>query len=342
MLDDLKYIHTKDGADALGFAAKQPDQLLASFDCEALRGPFENAVFAGMGGSALWAMISQSWPGYCVPLEVWRRYDGPAYISNKTLFIASSYSGNTEETISAVEAAQKAGATIVVVARGGRLIEMAEANGYPYIQLPQTEQPRLGTFSGYKTLITIMNQANLIKTKQLEKTIADTAKGLKKVVSQWAPDVPTAKNPAKQLALEIAGTSPVIYAGTRMYPAAYKWKLAFNEAAKNVAWAGELPEFSHNEFTGWTSHPVDKPYSIIDLRSSYEHPRTTKRFELSERLLSGKRPHPHTVHAQGNSELEHMLYVCLFGDFVGIYVGLLNGVDPTKLELVDTMKDMLK
>jgi glucose/mannose-6-phosphate isomerase len=171
--------------------------------------------------------------------------------------------------------------------------------------------------------------------------LANTAQFLKHQIAAWLPDVPTAKNPAKQLALEVAGTSPVIYAGTNMFPAAYKWKINFNENAKNVAWCNEIPEFSHNEFIGWSSHPVEKPYSIIELRSTFEHPRIQKRFEVTERLLSGHRPHPHIVQAQGSSTLDHMLYSTVFGDFVSVYTALLNGLDPSPVDLIETMKRSL-
>lgn len=339
MLDDLKYIHAKDTADALGFAAKQSQQLTTTYDFTISKSyDIENVVFAGMGGSALWALMSLTWPGYSVPFEIWRRYDSPHYVSKKTLLIANSYSGTTEETLSAVDAAEEAGASIIAVARGGKLIDRAKKKAYPHIILPETPQPRLGTLSGFVSLITIMDILGFVKEKGFGQTLHAAQTFLEKEMKPWQPDIPTEKNYAKQLALEIAGTTPVIYGGPEMSPAAYKWKIGFNEAAKNVAWFGEIPEFSHNEFAGWTSHPIDKPYSIIDLRSSYEHPQVAKRFELTERLLSGKRPHPHSVDAKGTSKLEHMLYHALLGDFVSIYVALLNGQDPTQLDIVGKLK----
>ena len=143
---------------------------------------------------------------------------------------------------------------------------------------------------------------------------------------------------AKQLALQLAGKTPIIYSGSLMAPAAYKWKISVNENAKNTAWAGTLPEFNHNEFIGWSSHPVEKPFAVIDLLSSFEHPRTQKRFEVGDRLLSGLRPKSITVNAMGESPIEHLLYLVLFGDFVTLYLGLLNGVDPSPVELVEKFK----
>jgi glucose/mannose-6-phosphate isomerase len=341
MLDDLKYIHTKDAEDALGAASKQWQQLQTAYDMPKLNYNIENIVFAGMGGSALWANLSLSWPGHNLPFEIWRRYDGPSYMNSKTLLIISSYSGNTEETISALEAGEKAGAQIVVVASGGRLLEIAQEKDYPYLLLPKVSQPRFGALNGLKALVTILERTGMVAVEDCEEALHKAVEFLKIELANWTPEVPTINNPAKQLALEIAGTSPVIYAGSKMFPAAYKWKISFNENAKNVAWCNEIPEFSHNEFLGWTSHPVDKPYSVIELRSNFEHPRVLKRFSVTERLLSGRRPHPHVVEARGDTVLEHMLYCVAFGDFVSLYTALLNGIDPTPVDLIEKMKKAL-
>jgi glucose/mannose-6-phosphate isomerase len=116
MLDDLKYIHQRDAQDALGIAEKQWQQLQHHFEVPALTGDFNNIVYAGMGGSALAALMSQSWPGYKVPFEVCRSYTVPNYVNERTLFIACSYSGNTEETLEATKQAEARGAKVVVIA----------------------------------------------------------------------------------------------------------------------------------------------------------------------------------------------------------------------------------
>lgn len=341
MLDDLKYIHNKDASDALGIAAKQWQQLQTEYDLPELNFPIENIVFAGMGGSALAALLSLTWPGYSLPFEIWRRYDAPAYVSTKTLFIASSYSGNTEETLSALERAEKRGAHIVIIASGGKLAEIARTKGYPFAELPKASQPRFGALNSLKALVTILQRTGLIPTKEIDNALKNAVEYLKQEISRWLPDVPIAQNPAKQMALELVGTSPVVYGGPKMFPAAYKWKISFNENAKNVSWCNEIPEFSHNEFLGWTSHPVDKPYSVVDIRSSFEHDRVQKRFEVTERLLSGQRPAPNIVEAKGDTVLEHLLYSVVYGDFVSLYVALLNGLDPTPVDLIEKMKTAL-
>ena len=341
MLDDVKMIHERDAQDALGIAEKQWQQLQISFDLPAVEGPIENVVHAGMGGSALWALVSQSWPHYTVPFELCRDYDIPAYVGSNTLFIASSYSGNTEETLAALEQAEARGAKIAVITGGGKLTELAQTKGYPLALLPKFEQPRFALLAGFKALITLLERASLVSADDAEATIHQAGEFLKTVIETWKPTVPTKDNPAKQLAQELMGKAPVVYAGPKLFPAAYKWKISFNENAKNVAWCNQLPEFNHNEFNGWVSHPIDKPYAVVDLRSSLEHPRVQKRFEVTERLLSGKRPRTHVVQAQGETLLEQLVWTIAYGDFVSLYLALLNGLNPTPVEYVEKFKKAL-
>jgi glucose/mannose-6-phosphate isomerase len=341
MLDDLKYIHQRDAQDALGIAERQSAQLVHQFEKPAISGQFENVVYAGMGGSALAALLSRSWPGYKLPFEVSREYHIPAYVSGKTLFIAASYSGNTEETLSALAEAEGKGATIAIIAGGGKLEQIATQKNYPFVRLPKAEQPRYAVFFNLVALLTILEAGGLAIESEISSQLADAQTFLADAVKAWLPTVPEADNPAKKLAVELAGKSPVVYAGPLLGPIAYKWKISFNENAKNLAWWNEYPEFNHNEFIGWSSHPVQKPYAVIDLRSNLEHERVQKRFEVSERLLSGMRPAPHVVNAEGDSLLKQLVWTTAFGDFVTIYLALLNGVNPAPVELVEKFKKAL-
>lgn len=340
IIDDLKYIHQKDTQDALGIAEKQWQQLDHSFDIPKLSLAIENIVFTGMGGSALAARLSMTWPGYTVPFEIVRGYSLPKYISAKTLVIVSSYSGNTEETLSALQDAESAGAQIICIAAGGKLAEIAQEKGYPLAVLPHASQPRFAALYSFKAIVTILERVGLVQESVLNE-LTQSAQFLKNHLESWNPTHPATENIAKKLALDILGTSPVVYAGPLMAPAAYKWKISINENAKNVAWWNELPEFNHNEFLGWSSHPIEKPYSVIDLRSSYEHERIQKRFDLSAKLLSGRRPAPKTIEAQGNSVLEHLIYTTGLGDFVSLYLALLNGLNPTPVDLIEKFKKEL-
>jgi len=343
MLDDLKYIHEKDVADALGIAEKQGDQLRHVFSLpeDTSFGAIETIVYAGMGGSALAAQYVKTWPSLPVPFEIVRDYDIPAYINEHTLFIAASYSGNTEETLNAIAQAAAKGAQIAIIAGGGKLQEYATEHNSPFILLPKAAQPRYAVLYNLNALLVILQKAGFVDAETVHADLERAAAFLDTSTAAWAATVPTAQNPAKQLAQELMGKSVVVYGGPKMYPAAYKWKISFNENAKQVAWVGQLPEFNHNEFIGWSVQPVDKPYAVIDLRSSFEHPQVQKRFEVSAQLLSGMRPEPLVVQAQGDDTLEHMLWLVAFGDFVSLYLALLNGLNPEPVDLVEKFKKVL-
>jgi glucose/mannose-6-phosphate isomerase len=341
MLDDLAYIHKIDKSDALGIAIKEPDQLDYAFNLNLKTfSNIQNVVYAGMGGSALAASLSLSWPGYKLPFEVIRNYDLPAYVNGQTLCIIASYSGNTEETLSALTQAEQKRAQIVIIASGGKLKAQAEEKGYPIAVIPVAKQPRYAVFYNFKALYQIITSIG-VATNEDNEAINRAAEFLRGQVQLWKPDIPTKDNLAKQIALDALGKSVVIYGGPLLAPAAYKWKISFNENAKQVAWTGVYSEFNHNEFIGWSNQPVDKPYCIIDLRSQFEHPRISQRFVLSSKLLSGKRPSPIVVDASGNNLLEHLLYSVLLGDFVTLYCSIAAGTDPEPVDLVEKFKVML-
>lgn len=342
MLDDLKVIHERDPQDALGVAEKEPQQLTHEIE---LKGKLnfsdiDNIIVAGMGGSALAALMLHSWPSLTKPLEIVRDYDIPAYVNERTLFIASSYSGNTEETLSALAQAEAKDAQIAVIASGGKLQEIAEGKGYPFAHLPNIGQPRYAVLANFRALLLLFQAASLLEG-EVWPEVERVAQVAQLAVTDWRPDVPTSKNLAKQIALELIGKSIVVYAGPKLYPAAYKWKISFNENAKHVAWVNQFSEFNHNEFIGWTRQPVDKPYAVVELRSNLEHEQIQKRFEVSERLLSGLRPSPIVVKPEGQTVFEQIVWSALLGEFVSIYVALLNNVNPTPVDLIEKLKQEL-
>lgn len=340
MIDDLKYIHQRDSQDALGIAQKQSQQLLYDYAVADFEADIDNVVLAGMGGSALGALLTTTWPNHKVPFVICRDYDIPPFVGPRTLFIASSYSGNTEETLSALEQAESSGAVIAVISAGGKLGERAKQKEYPLAALPAGMQPRYAALYNFKAVISIL-QASGAYSKSIDDELSVAAAHIKAAMDDWRPDIASSKNRAKQIALDLIGKSPVIYASPAMFPAAYKWKISINENAKNVAWCNQIPEFNHNEFIGWSSHPIEKPYAVVDLRSSYDHERIQKRFDVSARMLSGKRPMPITIEAVGDSPLQHLLWLVALGDFVSLYMALLNGIDPTPVELIEKFKTTL-
>jgi glucose/mannose-6-phosphate isomerase len=344
MLDDLKMIHQRDAQDALGIAEKQWQQYLHDFGFSwTPPKTIYDVVVAGMGGSGLAAKAYKVTGGLQVPFEVVQDYDLPEHVHENTLLICSSYSGNTEETVSVFEEAlarkDYPRPMIVVVASGGKLLERAKAENLPYIELPTGYQPRFTFGYQYRALVEIFASTPL---KDAELPLLEAAaKILPKKIEKWLPTVPTKDNAAKKVALEVIGKSVVVYAGPKLAPVAYKWKISFNENAKQVAWNGQLPEFNHNEFIGWAKQPTQKPYAVIDLRSKLESPRVQKRFEVTERLLSGLRPSPLVVEAEGDNLLEQSLSTIALGDFVSIYTALLNGLNPTPVDLVEKLKILL-
>jgi len=345
MLDDLKYISRVDSDGALDITGQQTEQLAYNFPSSFYQlndrvGKISNVVYCAMGGSALAANLSLSWPGYTMPFEIVRHYILPEYVNQNTLCIISSYSGNTEETLSALSCAENKKANIIIVAGGGKLVEIAKAKQYPLVLLPDASQPRYGVFYNFKALITIGQKFQLFKDKKLE-LLTESLPFLREKTEQLQATVPVAKNLAKQIALDCLGKSVVIYAGPLMYPVAYKWKISFNENAKHIAWSNAYSEFNHNEFIGWSSQPVQKPYTVIDIRSNLEHPQIQKRFVLSERLLSGKRPAPIVVKAEGSNIVEQMLSTIILGDFVSIYTSIASNINPLPVDLVEKFKVML-
>lgn len=341
MLDDLKMIHQRDADDALGVAEKQWQQLNYDFGVKLppMAG-ITNIVVGGMGGSAWPALYLKSWPGTSVPLEVISNYNLPAYVDEHTLFISSSYSGNTEETLAALAEAEERGAKIAVMTAGGKLADIAKQKDHPLFMIPGGFQPRMSSFYFLAALIQILEPQKLVSAGSLEE-MHKTADWLKDQPAQWRPDVPTKDNATKQLAQELMGKSVVVYSGPKLFPAANKFKICLNENAKNVAWVNYYPEFNHNEFIGWSSHPVDKPYAVVEFRSNLEHERVQKRFIVSERLLSGKRPAPEVVVPVGDTLLQQLLWTSNFCDFTSLYLALLNGLNPTPVDLVEELKKQL-
>ncbi len=338
MLDDLKMIHDRDAHDALGVAEKQWQQLSHRYAVDLIRfGDIANIVVAGMGGSAFPASFLKSWPGTSVPLEIVRDYELPGYVNEQTLVVSSSYSGNTEETLSAIRDAETRGAQIAVIAAGGKLAAYADEKQYPVFTIPSGIQPRMSSFYFLAALVQLFEPLGLVPSGSAEE-LKTAGEWLKDQTASWRAEIPTDKNPAKQLAQELMGRSVVIYSGPKLFPAANKIKICCNENAKNVAWVNQYPEFNHNEFVGWTSHPVDKPYAVIEIRSNLEHERIQKRFEVSERLLSGKRPAPEVIVPQGETLLQQLLWTASFGDYATLYLALLNGIDPTPVDLVERLK----
>lgn len=345
MLDDLQVVAQRDSSDALGVAAAQWEQVAYNPDVqypEHDERKLQRVVVAGMGGSALAALIAKNWleTQTNVQIEVVRTYNLPHYVDENTLVICSSYSGNTEETVACLHEARERGAQIGVLAAGGVLADEAHRHQMAFVAMPSGLQPRMAMLYNLRALVKLLVEFAVIDRSYFDE-IAEHADWLHEETANWGKENTTDFNIAKQLALMSVGKTPVFYTGHMMAPVAYKWKISWNENAKNVAFYNELPEFNHNEFMGWASHPVEKPFAVFDLISNFEHERILKRFEVTDRLLSGMRPKAHIVSLQGATPLAQMLWGCILADFVSIYVAILNGVDPTPVNLIEKFKKEL-
>ena len=340
MLDDLKFINQVDKDDALGVAGKQAGQLTHDYGVTLNFTDIKNIVVGGMGGSGWPSLVLKSWPSVTVPFELSNNYSVPSYVGADTLYVASSYSGNTEETLAAIEDAAERGAQIVVMAAGGKLMDLAQQKGYPLYAIPSGFQPRMSSFFFLTALIQILEPLGLVPAGSLQE-LHSAANWLKDQNSQWLPEIKTSDNSAKQLAERLVGKNVIIYSGPLLYPAANKWKICVNENAKNTAWVNQYPELNHNEFIGWSSHPIEKPFAVVEIQSELEHPRVQQRFALTDKLLSGNRPHAIVVKPEGDTVLKQILWAFNLGDYVSLYLAVLNNVDPTPVDLVEKFKKEL-
>src|SRR5690606_13501446 len=181
-----------------------------------------------------------------VPYEVCSNYDIPEYVNENTLVVAASYSGNTEETLEALEKAESKNAQLAVIASGGKLKELAESKNLPLYLIPGGIQPRMSSFyfiAAYLELLTPLGLVNKVEKDELRQV----SEWLGQQSAKWRADVPTSQNPAKQLALEISGKTAIIYSGPLLAPVAQKMKICMNENAKNTSWWNQYPELNHNE-----------------------------------------------------------------------------------------------
>jgi glucose/mannose-6-phosphate isomerase len=342
MLDDANVLNQRDPNGALEVANNQYQQTTFNVELKNIENddrPINNIVVTGMGGSALAALITKVWLKYeiNVPFEIVRGYNVAKYVSPNTLVIASSYSGNTEETVNCLKHAQTSGAQLAIITSGGELMEIAKQSQIAYAALPTDFQPRMAVIFNLRALIALLINFKLVEKDKFTE-IADTFDWLKTESANWAADIPTNDNYAKQLAQKAVGKTAVFYGGPLTAPVAYKWKISWNENAKNLAFWNEYSEFNHNEFIGWTSHPVEKPFAVFDIIGSIENDRILERFEISDRLLSGMRPKSTIVNLVGNTPIEQMLWGCILADFVSIYVAILNNVNPTPVQLIEKLK----
>jgi len=297
-------------------------------------------VVSGMGGSAiggdyLAALVAHASP---VPILVVRGYDLPAYVSGgEVLVIASSNSGNTEETLAAYDAAGRRGVRRLAITTGGELAARAAADGVPLWQFTYSSQPRAALGWSLGLLIGLADRLGL--AADLAAGVAEAVALLRQERPAFGPEVPAERNGPKRYAGQFCGRIGLIIGAGIMAPVARRWKGQINENAKNWAEFDELPEQNHNGVAG-TELPergLEQIFCLL-LRSGYDHPRVALRHDLTYRLLLQQGITTDMLQARGRSRLAQMLSATQFGDYVSYYLAMLNEVDPTPVPQIENLK----
>ena len=297
-------------------------------------------VVAGMGGSAIGGALARAALGDHAsrPIFVTRAYGIPTWTTPDTMVLCASYSGETEETLACYESAGALGAKRTVVTTGGRLAEMARADGVPVIPLPGGFQPRAAV--AYMVVASLEVAALCGAGPRLTSEIDVAASHIEQLVAEWGPDSPE-DSLAKTVARGLLGTTPVIAGAGLTNPIAYRWKTQINENAKQPAFSNELPELDHNEIAGWEGAKDLGRFSAIFLDDSDAHPRVKQRMDLTEQAIAGNAVASFRLETRGQTAIERVMSLVLLGDLVSIYLAALRGVDPGPVRALDELKAAL-
>jgi glucose/mannose-6-phosphate isomerase len=297
-------------------------------------------VVAGMGGSSIGGALARAVLGDRAsrPIVLARDYALPSWTEPETTVLCASYSGETEETLAAYDAAQALGARTIVVTTGGPLAEQARHDGVPVVPLPGGFQPRAAV--AY-LLVTALEVAALCGAGEgLHSEIDVAAAHAERLVARWGPDAPE-DSAAKALARGLHGTVPQIAGAGLTTPVAYRWKTQINENAKLPAFAAELPELNHNEIAGWEQAGRLAPFSAVFLDDSDLHPRVRQRIELTRGLIASRGASTFRIDTEGETRMDRLVSVLLLGDLMSLYLGVLAGVDPANIEVLSSLKAAL-
>jgi glucose/mannose-6-phosphate isomerase len=261
-------------------------------------------------------------------------------VGPRTLAIASSNSGNTEEVVAATEAAVAAGARCIVVTTGGRLLDLARQHDLPALTFTWDGEPRSALGWSFASLLAICGALSLLP--DLTSDLASGVAAMRSLLDATRRDAPSASNSAKQLASRLVGKLPVFIGAQALAPVAYRWRTQFNENAKCWAVADELPEMNHNAPLGYGAPPALVPLlRVVLLRHAALHPRIALRVDATMQQLAGAGVAAEIVDVPGASVLEQMLWAVQLGDLASYYAGLLNGVHPSPVGALDWLKRYL-
>jgi len=346
VIESVDRIRAADPGDMLGRIKELAQQLRDAWAIAAKAtlppayGDVRNITVAGMGGSAIGgdfaaALLADELK---VPMTVHRDYGLPAYIGRDSLVIASSYSGNTEETLASFEQARKRGAKVLVLTTGGKLADLARASNYPVVTFSYKAQPRAALGYSLGLVLGVLTKLNFVRdlSADIDAALADLAK-IEERVHEGART-----NDAKRMALELFGRVIVAYGAGVMGVMARRVKGQWNENAKNWSAFDVMSELNHNAVVGFPHPPIAKEaLTVLLLRSDRDNPRHKLRFEVTRELLDRAGVPHKTLQFAGQNMLSEVLQMVYFTDYVSFYVALLNGADPSPVKSIDYLKDRL-
>lgn len=293
----------------------------------------QNIVVTGLGGSGIGGTIlSEIIQDECpVPLIVNKDYFLPEFVSPNSLVIISSYSGNTEETISAMNQAISKKAQIVCVTSGGKILEMAKEHDYDAIVIPGGNPPRSCIGYSLVQLVKIIQFNGLVKSdllKQVENAIAllDAEKSAIKVE-------------ATLVAKTLFGKLPVLYSLGSCEGTVVRFRQQINENSKMLCWHHTLPEMNHNELVGWTEK--NDSLAVVTFRTSFDYERTIKRYEICKSLFQKYSASVTDINAKGKSKVEQFFYLINIGDWISCYLADLKQIDAVEVDVIINLKNEL-
>lgn len=302
----------------------------------------KNVIIAGMGGSAIGGELIKDYTRNIakVPIEVSREYVLPSYADGNSLVILASYSGDTEETLSAFADALKRKCMIYCISAGGNLIKYAQKMNLPYVQVQGGMQPRAALPHMLLPALKVIEKLDF--APNLFKELPEAIDLLREISAENAPEKPINENFAKKLATHLDNAIPVTYGFGIYRGAALRFKQQFNENAKSPAKWDYFSELNHNEVMGWENKDLAKCFAVIYLRDKVEPLEIRSRIEITKSIMQSNKIKIYEVWAQGKSNLSKILSTILIGDFTSVYLALLHGIDPTPVSTIAAMKEKIE
>lgn len=293
----------------------------------------QSIVISGLGGSGIGGtIISELISDRCsVPIFINKDYLIPDFVNEHTLFIVSSYSGNTEETVSAMNLAIKKNAQIVCITSGGKVLELAKQHQFDFIEIPGGHPPRSCIGYSLVQLIKVLVSKGFAD----EKLFVDLENAIQLLDAENA----NIKIEADAIAKNLLNKIPVIYTLGTCEGVAVRFRQQINENSKMLCWHHVFPEMNHNELVGWTTKNDD--LVVVTFHTSFDFDRTKKRYEVCKPVFQKYSNEVIDIVAKGESKLEQFLYLINSGDWISCYIADLRGIDAVEVNVIDHLKGEL-